>query len=120
MSKDIEDRADVARLVDDFYRRLLEDETIATVFAGIQLEAHIPVIANFWVMILFGQDVYRGNTFQRHVHLPIEDRHFDIWLAHWNATVDDHFAGERADVAKARAKSLALIFRGKLRALGRT
>ena len=120
MAKDIEDRADIEGLVDDFYRRLLADETIAPVFTGIQLEAHLTVIANFWVMILLGQDVYRGNTFQRHVHLPIEDRHFDIWLAHWTATVDDHFAGERADVAKARAVGLAAIFRGKFRALGRT
>jgi hemoglobin len=117
---DIATREDIAALVSDFYRRLLADASIAPVFADIRLEAHLAVIANFWVMILLGEDVYRGNTFQKHVHLPIEDRHFGIWLAHWTATIDDRFAGERADLAKARAQSLAAIFQSKFRALGRT
>lgn len=117
--KDIETRADVTALVDDFYRRLLADPRIAPVFAGIDLPAHLPRIVDFWVMILLGEDVYRGNTFQLHVHLPIEKRHFEIWLAHWHASVDERFEGARATLAKDRARSVAAIFESKLRALGK-
>jgi hemoglobin len=53
------------------------------------------------------------------LHLAIEERHFAIWLGHFDATVDEHFAGERAELAKTRARGIAATFRSKLTALGR-
>jgi hemoglobin len=115
----IESRADLRRLMDAFYARLLADPRIAPLFATLDLEVHLPVLVDFWAMVLLGEDSYRRNTFQKHLHLAIEERHFAIWLGHFDATVDEHFAGERAELAKTRARGIAATFRSKLTALGR-
>jgi hemoglobin len=40
--------------------------------------------------------------------------HFERWLALWRATVDELFAGERAELAKAHAVRVAEAFRSRL------
>jgi hemoglobin len=117
--KAIETRADLRALVDEFYRRLLADVRIAHLFERLDLDVHLPILVDFWSMMLLGEDSYRRNAFEKHVSLAIEDGHFDVWLGHWSATIDALFAGEKAEVAKVRARSVASIFRSKLRALGR-
>lgn len=117
--KAIETRADLRALVDEFYRRLLADERIAPVFERLDLDVHLPVLVDFWSMVLLGESSYRRNAFEQHLSVAIEDRHFDVWLGHWDATIDALFVGDKAGQAKARARSVASIFRSKLRALGR-
>jgi hemoglobin len=46
---------------------------------------------------------------------PIEPKHFDRWLAHWNASIDARFAGPKAEEAKARAASIAPVMAWKVR-----
>lgn len=41
--------------------------------------------------------------------------HFERWL--WHATVDDLFAGERAELAKNHANRVAIAFHGRLQAM---
>ena len=115
----IETRADLRALIDNFYDRLLSDQRIASLFAGLDLELHKPVLVDFWAMILLGEDCYRTNTFQKHLHLALERRHFAIWLGHFEATLDELVVGERAEEAKKRARSIASIFESKLVSLGR-
>ncbi|MBL8859093.1 MAG: group III truncated hemoglobin [Planctomycetes bacterium] len=115
----IESRADLRTMIDAFYERLLGDERIAGLFAGLDLAVHKPVLVDFWAMILLGEDCYRSNTFQKHLHLALERRHFGIWLGHFEATLDLLFVGERAETAKMRARSIAAIFESKLVSLGR-
>jgi hemoglobin len=40
--------------------------------------------------------------------------HFERWLVLWRATVDELFAGERAELAKAHALRVAQAFRRRL------
>ena len=115
----IETRADLRELMEAFYTRLLADPRIAPLFVTLDLEHHLPILVDFWAMILLGEDSYRRNTFQKHVPLAIEDRHFEIWLGHFEASVDERFTGERADLAKMRARGVAATIRSKLQALGR-
>lgn len=110
----IETRADLRLLVDEFYVRLLGDPRIAPLFTALDLEEHLPILVDFWAMILFAEDSYRRNAFQKHTPLAIESVHFDIWLGHFDATVDALFVGEKAAAAKARAHGIAGIFRSKL------
>ena len=54
---DINDRTDIERLVRAFYARALDDTMIGYLFtdvANLDLEAHVPVISDFWETILLG------------------------------------------------------------------
>jgi hemoglobin len=124
---DIENRADCERLVRAFYARAMTDPMIGWIFvdvAKLDLEAHVPVIASFWETILLGSQTYRGGAFRPHaaLHLRVGLRpgHFERWLTLWNATVDDLFAGERAELAKAHAVRVARAFLGRLQTMPAT
>jgi hemoglobin len=118
---DIETRADCERLVRAFYGRALEDPIIGFIFtdvAKLDLEAHVPRITSFWETILLGARSYGGGAFAPHarLHMQVGLRrgHFVQWLHLWAATVDELFAGERAELAKAHAQRVASAFHGRL------
>jgi hemoglobin len=120
---DIEDRADCERLVRAFYGQALVDPIIGWIFADVarlDLDAHVPVVASFWETILLGAHSYAGSAFSPHAALHARVRlragHFERWLTLWRATVDELFAGDRAELAKAHADRLAHAFHRRLEA----
>ena len=120
---DIETRADCERLVRAFYGRALEDPIIGFIFtdvAGLDLDAHVPEITSFWETILLGAHSYNGGAFRPHaeLHAKVELRqgHFERWLQLWFGTVDELFAGERANQAKVHALRVAQAFHHRLQA----
>lgn len=122
---DIETRADCEQLVRAFYGRALIDPIIGFLFtdvAKLDLEAHIPRITNFWETILLGARSYGGGAFRPHIELhfkvPLTRGHFDRWLYLWTMTVDELFAGERAELAKSHAIRVAAAFESRLRSFG--
>jgi hemoglobin len=121
---DIETRADCERLVRAFYGRALSDPIIGFLFvdvAKLDLEAHVPRITAFWETILLGARSYGGGAFAPHarIHLqaPLRRAHFDQWLNLWKRTVDELFAGERAELAKAHAVRVAAAFHQRLESI---
>src|SRR3954462_1110417 len=122
--RDIESRADCERLVRTFYGGALEDPIIGFIFvdvAKLDLEAHIPRITSFWETILLGAQSYGGGAFRPHAELHAKVRlregHFAQWLNLWCRTVDELFAGERAELAKAHAHRVAQAFLQRLQHL---
>jgi hemoglobin len=118
---DIRDRADCERLVRAFYGRALTDPVLGFIFvdvARLDLEAHVPRIASFWETILLGAQSYAGGAFRPHVELNEKVRlragHFERWLWLWRTTVDELFAGPRAELAKAHAERVARAFHSRL------
>jgi hemoglobin len=123
LPRDIETREDFERLVRVFYSRALEDEIIGWIFtdvAKLDLEAHVPIITSFWETLVLDAQTYDRGAFHPHaaLHAKVELRpgHFERWLALFYATVDEHFAGPRAETTKAAAYRLAHAFQGRLRA----
>src|ERR1700761_4292781 len=121
---DIQDRADCERLVRAFYGRAMTDPVIGFIFsdvARLDLEAHVPRITAFWETILFGASSYRGGAFRPHAELNTRVRlragHFERWLWLWQTTIDEQFAGERAELAKAHARRVADAFHARLEAM---
>ena len=105
--RDIESRADCERLVRTFYGRALRDPVIGFIFvdvAKLDLEAHVPRITSFWETILLGAQSYGGGAFRPHAQLHGKVRlrrgHFERWLALWRGTVDELFAGDRAELGR--------------------
>jgi hemoglobin len=122
---DITSRSDCERLVRAFYGQALEDEIIGWIFvdvAKLDLEAHVPQITSFWETVLLGAASYSGGAFRPHAELHakagLRAGHFVRWLALWDATVDELFAGERAELAKAHAHRVAAAFHSRLSGYG--
>lgn len=123
MRHDIETPADCERLVRAFYGKAMDDPLIGWIFvdvARLDLEAHIPVIASFWSTVLLGTRTYGGGAFAVHASLHaragLQSGHFDRWLVLWSETVDELFAGERAELAKSHAVRVAEAFQRRLAA----
>ena len=116
MKKDIENREDIIRMVNNFYEKVKPDITISYFFsqvAGIDWEKHLPVMYNFWENIIFHVGGYTGNPMKHHIDLhqksPMKKEHFNRWIELFNETVDELFEGEKAEQAKLRALSIATV-----------
>ena len=81
----------------------------------------MPSIASFWETILLGARSYSGGAFGPHAALHARARlragHFERWLWLWRITVDDLFAGERAELAKSHAARVAQAFHARLQSM---
>lgn len=121
MKPDISTREDIAQLLAQFYKKLLADDSISHFFidvAKINLEEHLPILADFWEMILFQKDKYRNNPMAIHLALhkqsPVKPAHFSTWLNYFCGTVDELFEGPVAEQAKQRAESITTVMKVKL------
>ena len=116
--KDIETRLDIEKLLKIFYEKAFEDKIIGYIFkdvAKLDLAEHLPIIADFWEMMLLGtvnfQEKYQRSPMLKHIELngkePLLNEHFKQWLKIFCSTIDENFSGEKADLAKYRAKAIA-------------
>jgi hemoglobin len=104
-----------------FYERLLSDEMISYIFtdiARIDLEAHLPVLTDFWSSLLFNTGTYQNNTLAVHLQLhhksPLKKEHFERWLLHFNQVLSELFEGEKTELARQRATSIATVMQIKI------
>ena len=121
MKRDIENRKDIELLMKVFYNRLLVDPDINYLFldvAKIDLSHHLPIIVDFWDMVLFHADTYRKNAIEPHLKIhkqsPIQKHHFNTWLFHFDKSIDELFEGDKAREAKEKAVSIATIMQIKI------
>ena len=119
--KDITNRMDIEKLMRVFYAKILSDEVIGHYFTEVmhlELEAHIPILCDFWEGILFQTAHYQGAMFQKHLALhqkvPFEKKHFSRWTDAFIASTNELFEGEKAELAKQRALSIAMIMQSKM------
>ena len=111
---DLDSREHIEQFVDSFYSRVLADEHLAPIFldvADIDLDVHLPHIKDYWCKLLLGEKSYRRHTMNIHRQLhgrqPLQAGDFQRWLTLFNATLDEGFAGERAERARQVAASIA-------------
>lgn len=119
--EDITTRHDIESLLRSFYDKAFKDELIGFFFtqvAKLDLETHLPIIADFWETILLHQNKYHGDTMKVHKHLhalhPFNAEHFDRWVLLFQQTVGEMFEGSTAELAKQRAASIATVMKIKL------
>ena len=119
--RDITTREDIENLLWAFYSRAFKDALIGRFFTEVvplDLNTHIPVIADFWEAIVFNTQGYRKNVMEVHRHIhqlsAIRKEHLDRWVALFTTTIDDHFEGYKATLMKQRAQSIATLMDIKL------
>ncbi len=115
--KEIENREDVYHLVASFYDKLKVDDFIGHIFTTTisdeKWEPHLQKLTDFWESNLFRIAKFSGNPPKAHRDLDaafnysIDQKHFGKWLELWFATIDEFFIGERANMAKERARNIA-------------
>ena len=114
---DITTEEDIKLLVDRFYARVLADPLLAPVFvdfAHVDFSHHLPQLYDYWSGILLGTARYQGFPMRKHFPLPIGLAHFEQWLALFGTTVDAHFAGPTAELAKQQALHVGRVFATRL------
>ena len=121
IKNDIETRADIEKLIIQFYEKVMINPVIGFIFTDvvkIDLAQHIPIIVDFWETILLDNPVYKKNAMEVHYDLnkkiPLQKEYFTEWLLLFCNTVDELFMGKIAALAKTRAKSIAAIMEFKM------
>ncbi|UEG50199.1 group III truncated hemoglobin [Ferruginibacter lapsinanis] len=114
MEKDITTRADIEKLIIHFYEKVKADDVIGFIFNEVvkmDWEHHTQVIVDFWESIILDNPVYQNNAMEKHYILndkvALTKIHFERWLHLFNSSVDDFYLGEKAMLAKKRARSIA-------------
>lgn len=118
---DIQNKNDLHLLVDKFYKKLLSDDAISSIFTDvvkIKIEEHLPILVTFWSQAILGTGGYTNNLTQ--IHLDINSKEylspelFKIWLNHFNSSVDENFKGEKSEQIKTQALNIATVLQIKV------
>lgn len=116
--RDIEDREDIAELMAEFYRQVFADHLLGPIFTVARVD--LPVMGGFWATVLLGAGTYHRNALRPHLALAtrveLTATHFARWLTLWTATVDERYAGRRAELAKIQAARIAGAIDRRVRA----
>lgn len=118
---DIQTQEDLYLLVDEFYKKLLADDSISYIFTDvvkIKIEEHLPILVTFWSQGILGTGGYTRNLTQLHLDIDTKEHLtpelFNIWLNHFYTTVDENFQGSKAEQIKTQALSISTIMQIKI------
>ncbi|WP_166920803.1 group III truncated hemoglobin [Flavobacterium poyangense] len=114
MRKQLENRADIALLVQTFYTKIRADDEIGFYFNTMikDWDAHLEKLTDFWETNLFAVRKYDGNPLAVHNEVDtyfegkITSNEFGIWLNYWFQTLEELFEGENAEILKRRARKM--------------
>ena len=96
-------------LVRRFYRNVREDTVLGPIFeARIKhWEPHLSRMTAFWSSVALMSGRYHGRPMDAHLPLPIDARHFDIWLGIFESTAREVCQPEAAAHFIERARRIA-------------
>lgn len=115
--KELNSKESIAKLVGSFYAKIREDDFLGPIFnkhiAEEEWPAHLSKLTDFWEMKILGGSDFRGSPTRKHIEVDeasghsISQEHFAHWLRLWIETIDESFAGDIAESAKAQARKMA-------------
>lgn len=118
---DIQTKADLYFLVDEFYKKLLSDNRINFIFTEIvkiNINEHLPILVTFWSQMILGTGGYTNNLTDIHLKIDhlghLTPKMFDVWLGHFDKTVNEFFLGINANEIKKQASNLSVILQIKI------
>ncbi|PCJ39910.1 MAG: globin [Moraxellaceae bacterium] len=110
---DLDSPQNIDAFVASFYNKLLNDDIMAPVFlddAKIDISDHLATISLYWQKMLFGDKQYNTNMMKKHRVLnskrQFSKEHYQRWLAYFEQTAADTFAGEYTDKALRIARAV--------------
>lgn len=96
-------------LVRRFYRNVREDAVLGPIFETriTDWEPHLVRMTSFWSSVALMSGRYHGRPMDAHLPLPIDARHFDIWLGIFEKTAHEVCQPEAAVHFIERARRIA-------------
>src|SRR5262245_42254685 len=110
---DLDSRQQIEGFVRDFYRDVAQDDLLGPVFAVAHDDwpARTDTLTDLWCWQLPGEHGYEGNPLRAqeplHARSALGTAQFERWLALFDETIDAHFSGPLAELAKQRARRMA-------------
>lgn len=97
------------RLVWTFYARIRKHPVLGPIFNARvdDWEHHMQRLTAFWSSVALGSGAYSGTPMQKHLDLPVDGRHFDLWLDLFRRTARDICSEAQADYLVERAQRIA-------------
>lgn len=114
--KDITNKEEIENLIEIFYGKVFRNEILAPFFKDLDFEAHKPQMVHFWSFVLINEPGYKTNVTEKHLHMPLKEEHFEIWIKLFKETIDELFEGETAEIAKQRADVVGWTILEKIKA----
>ena len=103
------DETMLKRLVHTFYDRVRLDPLLAPVFAEhiTDWPTHLAKLEDFWSSVALMTGRYHGAPMPKHLPLPVEQAHFDRWLALFRQSAEEICPPEGAAWVIERAERIA-------------
>lgn len=114
MREDIKTSEDIEILVNDFYSEVMKSESLRSFFSTLDWDKHLPKMNKFWRFILLDEAGYTENVTNKHLHMQLTKELFDEWLLLFHRTIDQHFEGPKAELAKTRASLIGFGIQSKM------
>jgi hemoglobin len=115
---DMSSYEDCLQLTKTFYHKLAKSELLSPIFyerlGDKDWTPHLEIIASFWETVLFQATTYKRQSFQPHASMNLEAEHFAEWFILFTESVDELFTGSKAEEAKQKAKTMAILFQSKI------
>ena len=110
----IDKKLKIEKMVRAFYQKVNQDEVLAPKFLHVNWDTHLPIMFDFWNMMILGDQSYKGNPFSKHMNLDLQPVHFHQWITLFHQTVDEFFDEAQAVEIKVRATHIANVWQFKL------
>jgi hemoglobin len=118
---DIKKAKDIHRVVSSFFKKVKKDKLLSPYFADktkADWEVFLPLMNSFWENALFYSGGYHGNPMQRHTEMnairAFSPEHYTRWTDLLIESIDEKYAGEKAELMKERARNISTIMQVKI------
>ena len=112
--EDIKTRLNIEKMVELFYKKVMNDDLLSPFFKNLNFEKHFPKMIDFWAFVLLDEVGYSTNVTEKHLKMALKKKHFEQWLKLFNETIDQNWEGENAEKAKQRAYLIGWTIESKM------
>ncbi|MDQ7044779.1 MAG: group III truncated hemoglobin [Sulfurimonas sp.] len=112
-------RENLRLLMRSFYIRTLHDKELGPYFINElgndinneEWQAHIELLADFWLAELLGEKTYKGNIYGAHIKVPhINRASFVNWLELFSLSLDEVYTPDISNIFIEKARLLSKDF----------
>lgn len=108
---DIRTEGDIKVLVDCFCQKVNQDALLSPIFsavAAVHWPNHLTSLYDYWSSTLFGRTNSTGQPIPQQLAMPTRGQYQRQWIGLFSKAVEENFAGDKAEEAKVKARSIAL------------
>ncbi|MBC6606061.1 group III truncated hemoglobin [Hymenobacter sp. BT188] len=108
---DIRTEGDIKVLVDCFCQKVNQDALLSPIFsavAAVHWPNHLTSLYDYWSSALFGRNNSTGQPIPQQLAMPARGQYQRQWIGLFSKAVEENFAGDKAEEAKVKARSIAL------------